>query len=563
MSQKKQVRAAIYARKSTEEGLEQDFNSLDAQREACEAFIHSQAGLGWKLIKDQFDDGGISGGTMERPALQRLLELIARSRVDVVVVYKIDRLTRSLMDFAKMVEIFDKHEVSFVSVTQQFNTTTSMGRLTLHVLLSFAQFEREVTAERIRDKIAASKKKGIYTGGYLPLGYEAKDKRLVINEEEAVAVRKIFELYREVRSVSALKQRLDQEGIVTKVRVSRSGKISGGKPFTPGNLYALLQNRIYLGEMTHNDKSYPGSHEAIINEDSWQAVQSTLEENRCRRTNSRGGSLAILKGLLFDAKGDPLTPTHSKKQGQRYHYYVSHRILKLADKDRDGWRLPAGEIEQAIIKVIAAALQNERKLSRIFQLGDLPIAKQRSATAELKELGNNLQEGNRSRRVDILHQIVERIDLSEDSLKITFKPTFGLGLIVGKCQSGEQTPIFQLVESIKYRHRGVEAKLIIGGIPITRKEPDVRLITLIRKAHGWFDRLTDGSVNSIEELAEQTQTRRNEISRFLPLVFLAPDIRDAILKGTQAEELTANKLRRLPIIPSDWNEQRRLLGFSV
>src|SRR5712671_1170425 len=296
-------RCAVYTRKSSEEGLEQDFNSLQAQREACEAFIKSQAGEGWRLVKTAYDDGGISGGTMERPALQRLLSDIDEGRVDVVVVYKIDRLTRSLADFAKIVEIFDAKGVSFVSVTQQFNTTPSMGRLTLNVLLSFAQFEREVTGERIRDKIAASKRKGMWMGGVPPLGYEACDRKLTPIESEAETVRHIFQRYAELGSVRLLKAELEARGIRSKRWTSAAGRRWGGKPLARGALYLMLQNRIYRGEIVHKDQSYPGEHEPIIDEPLWEEVQAKLAANAVERTTGeRTLSPSLLAGLLYDGQ---------------------------------------------------------------------------------------------------------------------------------------------------------------------------------------------------------------------------------------------------------------------
>jgi DNA invertase Pin-like site-specific DNA recombinase len=277
------LRCAIYTRKSSEEGLEQDFNSLDAQREACEAYIKSQKHGGWVVIETLYDDGGVSGATMERPALKRLLADIAAGKVDSVVTHKIDRLTRTLADFAKIVEVFDTRGVSFVSVTQQFNTTTSMGRLTLNVLLSFAQFEREVTGERIRDKIAASKKKGLWMGGCPPLGYDVKDKKLVVNAEEAETVCHIYRRYAKLGSIRALKDELDRDGVVSKRRVDRHGRQTGGKPLARGALYLMLQNRIYRGEIVHKDKSYPGEHRAIVARDLWERVHGILSENRVER----------------------------------------------------------------------------------------------------------------------------------------------------------------------------------------------------------------------------------------------------------------------------------------
>ena len=342
MTGKTMFRCAVYTRKSTEEGLEQEFNSLDAQREACEAYIRSQGGLGWKLVSKRYDDGGVSGGTMDRPALQQLLSDIKARAVDVIVVYKIDRLTRSLMDFAQMVEVFDAHEVSFVSVTQQFNTTTSMGRLTLNVLLSFAQFEREVTAERIRDKIAASKKKGIWMGGPVPLGYDLKDRQLLVNKTEAATVRRLYELYLELGSVRLLKAEADRIGIKTKDRSHVKGPFKGLRPFTRGNLYRLISNPIYLGRIDHHGATYEGQHPAIIDQDLWDRVQAKLlDRTVTRRSPTNTADIHILTGLVFDETGDRLSPTHAQNHGRRYRYYISNRLMEAHRKEKDGWRLRA------------------------------------------------------------------------------------------------------------------------------------------------------------------------------------------------------------------------------
>src|SRR5437868_3905736 len=344
------VRCAIYTRKSSEEGLEQEFNSLQAQREACEAFITSQREEGWVCLRAGYDDGGFSGGTMDRPALQRLLADITAGRVDTVVVYKIDRLTRSLPDFAKIVEILDARGASFVSVTQQFNTTTSMGRLTLNVLLSFAQFEREVIGERIRDKIAASKKKGMWLGGVPPLGYRARNCKLIIVEGEAEIVRFIFRRYAELGSVRLLKDELEARSIQSKLRTSASGRISGGKSFARGALYLILQNRIYQGEIVHNEKSYRGEHEPIIDQPLWDAVQAQLAGNAAQRND--GGKTrqpSLLAGMLFDDDGNRMTPSHAVKKGTRYRYYVSRPLItKDRTDDSAGLRIPAAEIEQLV-----------------------------------------------------------------------------------------------------------------------------------------------------------------------------------------------------------------------
>src|SRR3984893_5521115 len=313
------VRCAIYTRKSSEEGLEQEFNSLQAQREACEAFIDSQRHEGWVCLRAAYDDGGFSGATMDRPALQQLLEDITAGRVDTVVVYKIDRLTRSLADFAKIVEILDAKRASFVSVTQQFNTTTSMGRLTLNVLLSFAQFEREVTGERIRDKIAASKKKGMWMGGVPPLCYEARDRKLVTADSEAETVRYIFRRYAELGSTRLLKEELDAQGLTSKCLTSASGRLWGGKPFARGAVYLMLQNRIYRGEIVHKERSYPGEHTPIIDQELWDMVQARLAGNTAQRiAGGRAVQPSLLAGMLFDGHGNRMTPSHAVNKGTHY-----------------------------------------------------------------------------------------------------------------------------------------------------------------------------------------------------------------------------------------------------
>ena len=344
------VRCAIYTRKSSEEGLEQEFNSLQAQREACEAFIHSQRQEGWLCLRAAYDDGGFSGARMDRPALQQLLADLTAGRVDTIVVYKIDRLTRSLADFAKIVEILDARGASFVSVTQQFNTTTSMGRLTLNVLLSFAQFEREVIGERIRDKIAASKKKGMWMGGVPPLGYRAQDGKLIIDDSGAQTVRFIFRRYAELGSVRLLKDELDARSIQSRLRTSASGRLRGGKPFARGALYLMLQNRIYRGEIVHKEQSHPGEHTPIIDQPLWDAVQAQLASNAAERNSSaRHRQPSLLAGLLFDGDGNRMTPSHAVKKCTRYRYYVSGSLIT---KDRTetpaALRIPAAEIEQLV-----------------------------------------------------------------------------------------------------------------------------------------------------------------------------------------------------------------------
>ena len=362
---KKTFRCAIYTRKSTEHGLELEFNSLDAQREACEAYIKSQTHEGWKALPRRYDDPAYSGGNLDRPALQKLLVDIDEGRVDVVVVYKIDRLTRSLSDFAKLVELFDKKAISFVAVTQQFNTTTSMGRLTLNVLLSFAQFERELSSERVRDKVAASRKKGKWTGGGIPLGYDTKDKKLIVHQPEAESVRYIYRRYLELKCLRRLTADLNEKGIVSKQRTSSSGRDTGGIRFTYGPLAYLLKNRTYLGEMGHKGSWFPGEHEAIIDPALFNAVQELLTTNSVIRHQQRTDNQALLKGLLFDDRGNRMSPSFSTKRGVRYRFYVSSAILSgRRDQAGSTSRVAAADLESVIVSVLRERFAEFRRLNR-------------------------------------------------------------------------------------------------------------------------------------------------------------------------------------------------------
>ncbi len=350
----RRIRCAIYTRKSSEEGLEQDFNSLDAQREACEAYIASQKHEGWELLSDRYDDGGISGGHLDRPALQSLMRAVDDKRVDQIVVYKIDRLTRSLADFAKLVERLDEAEASFVSVTQSFNTATSMGRLTLNVLLSFAQFEREVTAERIRDKIAASKRKGLWMGGNVPLGYQADGRTLKIDPEEAATVQALYDLYLEHRFIRVVKEYADRMDLRSRRRVRGERRVSGGIRFDRGHIHHILTNPIYAGRIRHKGQAYDGQHPAIIAPEVWDQVQQMLQDRAAKsRGAKRKAQRSLLVGKLFDETGDRLTPSHSRKNKKRLRYYISHRLVKdRSRKHPDAWRLPADELETLIADVI-------------------------------------------------------------------------------------------------------------------------------------------------------------------------------------------------------------------
>src|SRR5438270_8343578 len=414
-------RCAIYTRKSSEEGLEQEFNSLAAQREACEAYIRSQQHEGWVLARTRYDDGGFSGGNMERPALQRLLTDIRAGRIDIVVVYKVDRLTRSLADFARLVELFDAQGVSFVSVTQQFNTTSSMGRLTLNVLLSFVQFEREVTGERIRDKIAASKKKGIWMGGNVPLGYDADERALVINPVEAETVRRIFVLYREFGCVRRVKEEIDRLGLRTKSSITANGTERGGKSFSRCHLYTLLSNTIYTGQIVHKAELYPGQHSALVDDESWSTVRDQLAANtRDHQRKAKAAEPSLLAGLLVDARGERLAPLHAVKKGRRYRYYVSAALITDAGTDREGWRLAAREIEEAVIRILADALTSPASLVERFGAAGMPSDQVRKLLARAARMAAALG-GSPGEQVKLLRELVEKIIVDEKTIIIKLR----------------------------------------------------------------------------------------------------------------------------------------------
>jgi DNA invertase Pin-like site-specific DNA recombinase len=565
-------RCAIYTRKSTDEGLDQSFNSLDAQREACQAFILSQRHEGWMLVKKAYDDGGFSGGSMERPALKQLLVDIRSGLVDIVVVYKIDRLTRSLADFAKMVEVFDARAVSFVSVTQQFNTTTSMGRLTLNVLLSFAQFEREVTAERIRDKIAASKKKGMWMGGLPPLGYDIRDKKLVVNPQEAQQVRRLFEAYLDLGSTKALTRWARENGIITKVRRSADGRISaGGRPFSSGNLHALLKYRTYIGEVAHKGSNYPGDHDAILTRNLWDRVQARLAASPKRRGARPGSPPSLpLTGLIFDETGDRLTPVHATKSGCRYYYYVSSRLNQTDTRDPSAWRLPAPRLERVVAEAMLGFFDDHRKIQDILEEHAAPTMKQAHVLAQslnsLKQLTEKIQQSDAGQQLQIIVPVIHRIDLGPDYLTIRIDVSELLALIRPKDRSS--VPLNASAGTnhafsvpLVLKRRGVETMLVIGGTQEPKASPDQHLIRTIARARAWFEDLKSGAVASINDIAARVQLPASEVSRQLPLAFLAPSIVSAILAGRQPVDLTAKTLMRLPDLPLDWSAQFRRLGF--
>jgi len=567
----KRLRCAIYTRKSSEEGLEQDFNSLDAQREACEAFVASQKHEGWVLLPDMYDDGGFSGATMDRPAFQRLLSDVSAGKIDVVVVYKVDRLTRSLSDFARIVDIFDNRKVSFVSVTQQFNTTSSMGRLTLNILLSFAQFEREVTGERIRDKIAASKKKGMWMGGLPSLGYDVKDRKLFVNEPEAETVRHIFRRYAVVKSVRLLKAELDATGVVSKPRTASDGSQYGALPLTRGALYLLLQNRLYRGEIVHKDKSYPGEHEAIVDETLWNEVQAILKENRVDRaigTDHREASL--LSGLLFDAQGERMTPTHATKNRTRYRYYISRRLVDGAAKDAAGQRIPAPALEALVTRCIRDWFTDASAILDVVQGSNSDVAKQKSWIERAKRHAatwHELRAGDvRTFMLSIVARIqvhADRIDVSLDRDRLARWLDGGpneLGSPAG-FPSDADPHVVTLTIPARLKRAGKEMRIVAedGSDP---PSPDAGLVRVLVRAYAIRDRLLQDRSLTLEEIAKSEGMVASYATRLFRLTLLAPDLVGAIINGKHPPELTARKLMDDTRLPLDWNEQRRALGFA-
>jgi site-specific DNA recombinase len=553
MTQKPVIRCAIYTRKSSDEGLDQSFNSLDAQHEACAAYIASQRHEGWKLVPDRFDDGGLSGGNLDRPALQRLLAEIDAGRIGMVVVYKIDRLTRSLADFGRLVERLDAKGCSFVSVTQAFNTATSMGRLTLNVLLSFAQFEREVTAERIRDKISASKKKGLWMGGTLPLGYDRhpdpQRRELVLNPIEAEAVLQLFTLYDGLGNLRLVELEATRLGLRSKALASPSGRRSGGFPFTRGQLHYLLTNPVYIGRIRHKDQSYPGLHPAIIDADLWDRVQAKLiaASARPRGRSDTPIEPRVLIGKLRDETGDHLTPTHTKRRGRRFAYYVSNRLI-TGGTDPAGRRLPAEVLEASIRQIIVAQL---RKAAAGHALLTKPEA---SGAADIGRRATALADRVESDAA-ILGTLLASGTLTPGRLQLKLDP----GVIAAELRA----PIAALSErlhrfscSFALRRRGVETRIIAGEM---LPAPDEVLQRTLAEAHLWARALRKGT--PLTEIARETGHSEPYIRTRIPLAFLAPRFQTAILDGHQPAEISVAQLIR-DGIPMDWTEQARLFAIA-
>lgn len=520
----KPVRCAIYTRVSTDQGLEQEFNSLDAQRDAAEAYIRSQAHAAWTLIRSPYDDGGYSGGSTDRPALQRLLADVRAEKIDVIVVYKVDRLTRSLADFAKLVELFDTHDVSFVSVTQQFNTTTSMGRLTLNVLLSFAQFEREVTSERIRDKIAASKRKGLWVGGMVPLGYKVKNRKVVMIKNEAERVRTIFRRYLELGSLNLLMQDLRQRKILTKMRKLSSGRAVGGNPLTRGPLAHLLRNRFYIGEVAFRGEVFPGEQPAILNRKLFESVQHKLDEQRTNHSAKRATSESLLIGRIFDDRGNRMTPSHARKKGKRYRYYLSSPLIQ-GEAERAGSvpRVPAPEVETLVIDAVRKRLK------------DSTAANDR----------------------DLVNAHVIRVEVHAERLAITL--TRKSNQRANRKTDNAAFYIPWKKNTLK-RHR----ELIVPAssehhVRPIRSETRLALVTSIARGRYWLNEIVTGDVADVEQIAAREKCSVRQINMTISLAFLSPTLVQAAIDGRLPRGIGVARLRDAP---AEWSRQFKMLGLS-
>jgi DNA invertase Pin-like site-specific DNA recombinase len=530
-------RCAIYTRKSTEEGLDQEFNSLDAQRDAGEAYIRSQAHEGWKLVRKNYDDGGFSGGNLKRPALKELLEDVRRGNVDIIIVYKIDRLTRSLMDFSKIMDILDASETSFAAVTQQFNTTTSMGRLTLNVLLSFAQFEREITGERIRDKIAASKKKGMWTGGPPPLGYDIVEKKLIPNKVESKQVQHIFKQYLELGNVTDLVVELNRQGLRNKKRVNKKGQLIGGAEFKRSAVYLMLQNNIYRGKVAFKSHVYDGLHRAIISEETWESVQQKLSSQRKGTINARRAKVPmLLKGLLFDSKGRSMYTTSSvKHKNRRYPYYVSASHLGYRKPDTsEVYRVPAPAIEELVCHRVALIMRMESP-----------------------------EDVNR----DLVKQIVNKVTVHKNIVELDINHHIS-GVDVRELENSDDEVVTNgttMRVRIRATLRRRDKKLVFvsrNGYEVTcAGKPDTTLVKNVVTAWKWREELELGKVRSVRELSRSENCSEGYIRRLLPLAYLAPDIVESILDGKQPPSLDLRNFTA-ERIPLSWETQHKLLGYT-
>lgn len=525
---RKTIRCAIYTRVSTDAGLDQDFNALDAQYEGASSYIKSQAHAGWTQLRKRYDDGGFSGGSTDRPGLQQLLADVQEGRIDVIVVYKVDRLTRSLADFAKLVELFDKHGVSFVSVTQQFNTTTSMGRLTLNVLLSFAQFEREVTSERIRDKIAASKRKGLWVGGMVPLGYQAKDRKITIVESEAKTVRHIFRRYLELGSINVLLEDLRKSEITTKLRPLSTGKAIGGIPFGRGPLAHLLRNGFYIGEVKYKNEILRGEQKPILDRKLFDAVQTKLDQQRQPIATARSNSEALLMGLIFDDRGNRMTPTSKLKKGVRYRYYISASLIQGEPrKAGSAARVPAPLVEKLVIDAV-------RKRLKQTELSPASIVRDHLVHVEV---------GLKSLKI----QLNKAAQLKTSGKSRSAEPTI-LAVPWTKPSSKVAREIIPPAKSRRH----------IDKRPI-RSETRAKLVQAIAQGRNWVRELVEDDVKSVREIASREHCSVRQVNRAMTLAFLSPRLVEAAVAGTLPRGIGIASIHQLPV---EWSKQHAALGLA-
>ena len=565
-------RCAIYTRKSSEEGLDKEFNSLDAQREAGKNKILSQRHEGWELISDHYDDGGISGGTMERPALKRMIEDIKANKIDIVVVYKIDRLSRSMLDFLGMIKFFDEHKVSFVSVTQDLNTDTAMGRLVLNVLQSFAQFEREIASERIKDKIALSKQKGMWMGGAIPLGYDAVEGKLHVNHDEAKIVRYLFESFIETYSPTDTIRKATEAGYKSKARRARNGKHYPARNFTKPSLYQILRNQLYIGKIEHKEKgvSYDGQHEAIITEDLFNQAQKILNTDaKYRQRKSKNDRPYLLKGLLKDPKGYSLTPTFSKKKDKIYRYYVSTHAIKTTYDNCPLKTISAPFLEEIILDQVKRALTNIEWVQRMQSQNNDDAIKLPDIRTALKNFETMWEELFPIEQARIIQLVIDGIIVHPDKIIITFHPSGMLSVLHQfmpdlKTHGDIDEPMVMEIP-VQFQRKAKRKHIIKpdGSHVIDMQNPnmDEALVKAIGRAHKWQAMLDMGEVKSIAEIANQERLPKSYASQIIKLTELAPDITSAILNGKQPHSLQLKDLIKGESLPLDWKEQRIRLGF--
>jgi site-specific DNA recombinase len=550
-SLKTSLRCAIYTRVSTENGLEQDFNSLDNQRDAAEAYIRSQAHEGWKLIRDRYDDGGFSGGSIDRPALAKLLDDVRARRVDVIVVYKVDRLTRSLADFAKLVELFDEHDVSFISVTQAFNTTTSMGRLTLNMLLSFAQFEREITSERIRDKVAASKKRGIWMGGVFPFGYRVENRALYIVEEHAEFVRDLFRRYLEVGSVVRLKIALDTDGVRLPVRIAGTGRAIGGGLISRGHIYWILSNPIYVGRLRHKGEIHDGLHNAIVDQDTWDRVQAQLAQQTQTRADPRRNTESFLTGKLYDDRGNRMGPSHAAKGGRRWRYYISRAVLTGRKSEAGSvTRVPAPQIEKQVfdaVKRITASKPSIAKLVALSRVGFAgnAIGSDHAAPDGCQELTDH----------QAVLDAIERVTIGAKKIEIQLGDA-----VVADGQ--DRTLTVPWVPPSPHQRREIiqgedEPRALIRPMRVRARAV---FAESLRNAHRWLDELITDPDQTIEAIAGRERKSERSIRMTLSLAFVAPPIVAAAIEGRLPRGFGTKRLTDLPML---WSHQWTALGLKA